>query len=42
MDNTPKEIIDEICSGITKEVVESIEICTNNRTDGEDEVQTGI
>ena len=41
MDNTPKEIIDEICSGIIKEVVESIEICTNDRTDGEDAEQTG-
>ena len=41
MDNTPKEIVDKICSGIIKEVVESIEICTNNRTDGKDEEQTG-
>ena len=41
MDNTPKEIIDEICSGIIKDVVESIQTCTNNRTDGKDEEQTG-
>ena len=41
MDNTPKEIIDEICSGIIKDVVGSIEIYTNNITDGEDEEQTG-
>ena len=41
MDNTPKEIIDDICSGIIKEVVESIEICINNRTDGEEEDHTG-
>ena len=41
MDNTPKEIIDELCSGIIKEVVESIETCTNNSTDGEEEDQTG-
>ena len=37
MDNTPKEIVDKICSDIIKEVVESIEIFTNNRTDGEEE-----
>ena len=41
MDNTPKEIINEICSGIIKEVVESIETFTNNSTDGEEEEQTG-
>ena len=41
MDNTPKEIIDEICSGIIKEVVEGIGIGANNRTDGEKEEYTG-
>ena len=41
MDNTPKEIIDEICSDIIKEVVEGIEIGTNNRTDGEEDDHTG-
>ena len=37
MDNTPKEIVDKICSGIIKDVVDSMEIFTNNRTDGEEE-----
>ena len=41
MDNTPKEIIDEICSGIIKEVVDGIGIDANNTTDGEEEENTG-
>ena len=41
MDNTPKEIIEEICSGIIKEVDERIEIGNNNTCDGEEEEHTG-
>ena len=41
MDNTPKQIIDEICSGIIKEVVDGIGIDANNTTDGEEEENTG-
>ena len=37
IDIKPKEIIDEICSGIVKEDLEIIEICTNNRTDCEED-----
>ena len=37
MDDTPKEIVDKICSDIVNEGGESIEMFTNDRIDGEEE-----